>query len=235
MSGKVAVLPFPEYVIWIFFGLLLPICVATCWRWAQKTIFKGIALVFGETYNRIRGAARGDTISYLTGHSGPIYSWFEDAKKGSGSSEAKNAGFVCFGHTHIPDGPMKGTDEKLKDITFLNTGSWMHPISAKKQKWANASRSYTKWYDRWDQWVVIAYVVASLLALALAHGSVLFWVAICGAILFVVESFVAIGKSSYRRLAEYRVRSLAFIGKDASGIRREVLLYWDPQTNKLLM
>jgi hypothetical protein len=214
----------------MFFGLLLPISVATCWRWAQKTIFKGIALVFGEMYNRIRGAARGDTIGYLTGHSRPIYTWFEDGKKGS--SEAKNAGFVCFGHTHIPDGPARGTDEKLKGIKFLNTGSWMRPPSQTKQALANASRSYTEWYDKWDQWAVIAYLVAAGAVLP-SHLATL-WVAVGGAILLVVETLVVVGKSSYRRLPGHGVRSLAFIGRDTSGTRREVLLYWDPRTNKLL-
>lgn len=230
-TGRAEVLPVPECDLILFcFGLLFLPSIFTCWRWAQKTLFKGITLIFGEAYNRLQGATRGDTIDYLTGHSRPIYNWFVDEKQGS--SEAKNAGFVCFGHTHIPDGPTRGTDEKLKDISFLNTGSWMRPPSETKRTLAKKLRSATKRYDKWDEYVVIAYFLGGLVFTAVWRAAAL-WIVAIGALLLVLETLVAVGKSSYLRLPGRGVRSIAFIGRDSSGTQREVLLYWDPKAKQL--
>ncbi len=225
--------------LWVLFWLLFPLAFVTAWRLGQKALWKGISLILGEAIKGIRGAVRGDTIAYLTAPSMPISRWFEQNKEGA--EEARKAGFVCFGHTHIPEGPLAGTDlkdidERLRGITFLNTGSWMHPPSSQQAGYAHKARSYTSWFDKWDEYVAFPF---SLIFIGLASLSYLgverfpLPILLPAVILSVAEILVAFGKSSYGRLPGRGLRSLAFIGKDANGIRRSVLLYWDPRSMKL--
>jgi UDP-2,3-diacylglucosamine pyrophosphatase LpxH len=214
--------------LWMSFGLLLPSAVVCIWRLLQKSLWKGISLMLGEVINRFRGADRGDTIEYLTTPSKPISRWFEQGKEES--VEARESGFVCFGHSHIPEGPMPGTDRRLSDMIFLNTGSWMRPSSRMLQAVAEKARIYTRAFDKVDEFLIIPFlVVLAYLGLAILQIPAL----VLALALMVAESVVALGKSSYRRIPGRGVRSLAFIGKDTNNVWRSILLYWDPETAQL--
>jgi UDP-2,3-diacylglucosamine pyrophosphatase LpxH len=216
------------FALWMSFGLFLPSALVSIWRLLQKSLWKGISLVLGEVISRFRGAVRGDTVEYLTTPSKPISRCFEQGKEGS--VEARRSGFVCFGHTHIPEGPMPGTDKRLSDMMFLNTGSWMRPSSRLLQTVAEKARIYTRAYDKLDEFLVIpSLVVLAYLGLTILPVPAL----VLALALLVVESVVALGKSSYRRIPGHGVRSLAFIGKDTNDVWRSTLLYWDPKTGEL--
>jgi len=212
------------------FGLLLPVGFVTIWRVAQKRLWKFFILIFGELINSLRGATRGDTIEYLTSCSRPIFRWFESGS--TQSKQAKETRYLVFGHTHIPDGPRRGSAAELREIRFLNTGSWMRPTSRSKLKLSEWVRRYTRPIDRFDEGIVI--ILAVLTVLASLSVRILFLpVLIADAIMVPVEILVALGKSSYRRLPQAGFRSLAFIGKDASGVFRKRILYWNPATRTL--
>ncbi len=211
--------------LWSMFGLLFPVGFVTIWRVAQKKVWKFFTMIFGELINSLRGAARGDTIEYLTSPSKPISRWFE--KKSEQSKQAKEAGFVVFGHTHIPEGPMPGDAESLTGIEFLNTGSWMKHPSKAKFTLADKARTYTRLIDKFDEYLLI--VIAAMTTLTLFTQVIpLLPVLIAGVIMLTIEVAVVLGKSSYRRLPNAGLRSLAFIGKDTMGAHRVMLLYWDP-------
>lgn len=181
--------------------------------------------VFGDSINSLRGAVRGDTIEYLTSNSKPISRWFEG--RGKVQTEAMQSRFVCFGHTHIPERPTQGQAASLNEVTFLNTGSWVRPPTRQAQKYADIARVITKNFDKVDQYLVIAAIFLGIVSsLAFSVSTVFLW--IVGGIFVSLEGLVAFGKSSYRRLPDAGVRSLAFIGTDLSGVWRATLLYWDP-------
>ena len=212
--------------IWLIFflGLLLPVGAVTAWRLVQKPLWRFIVRIFDDHLKFLRGSLRGDTIDYLTGDSKPITRWFTGHDRGQ--SEAKRAGFVCFGHTHIPEGPSQGIDESLKSITFLNTGSWVRPPPRQLQSYANKARGITRRFDKIDQWLLIVLIVAGifLFKFALVPWGLFLLVAI---VALSVEIVVVFGKSSYNRLPSSGIRSLAFIGLDLEGTWRSKLLYWD--------
>jgi len=216
--------------LWLFFGLLLPVGFVTVWRVGQKTLWKFLTMIFGELMNSLRGAARGDTIEYLTSASKPISRWFE--KPSEQSEQAKAAEFVVFGHTHIPEGPTRGSSETLHGTTFLNTGSWMRPPSKNRLNLSERARRYTRSFDRLDEY---ALVVLSALTVAASLGVAIPLLPVLTAdlIMLPIEILVVLGKSSYRRLPKAGVRSLAFIGNDATGVFRTILLYWNPAKRTL--
>ena len=219
--------------IWLVFllGLLLPVGVASTWRSVQKPLWRFIMRIFDDQFKFLRGALRGDTIQYLTSDSKPIARWFAGDDKGQ--SEAKQAGFVCFGHTHIPEGPSQGTDGSLKNITFLNTGSWVRPPRRGLQSLAGKARDITRRYDKIDHWLLLVLIAAGIVLFELPQVlSGLFPLAAIVALLS-GEIVVVFGKSSYRRLPSAGVRSLAFIGVDLAGTWRSELLYWDPKRKVL--
>lgn len=215
---------------WWIFGLLFGLGFVTAWRLFQKSVWKFLSMIFGETFDSIRGATRGDTIEYLTKASKPISRWFKESKL---AKEARGSGLVCFGHTHIPEGPQHGKDEGLKDIVFLNTGSWVKPPLQRLRRSAEIARKITRPYDGLDQYVYALSVLIVGISLTFPQ-----WVSVYAAMaLFTVSSlieiFVVLGKSSYRRIEKTQVRSLAFIGKEIKSDPPAVLLYWDPRTEVL--
>jgi UDP-2,3-diacylglucosamine pyrophosphatase LpxH len=180
-------------VLWMMLGLLLPLAIVNIWRLAQKTLWKLLVMIFGELMDSLRGAAAGDTIDYLTSPSRPISRWF--AKHSEGSADARKSSLVCFGHTHIPEGPQPPKDQQLSGITFLNTGSWARPPSVRLRGYADKIRAYTRLYDRLDEYVVLLFpfVVALFAWLGFALSVLTFF----GAALFLAEVAVVLGKSSY--------------------------------------
>jgi UDP-2,3-diacylglucosamine pyrophosphatase LpxH len=235
-------------VLWVLFGLLLPSAFVTIWRLVQKSLWKGISLILGDVINPLRGAVRGDTIDDLTKPSKPIWRWFEREKE-KPVEQARKCGFVCFGHTHIPEGPMTrpmpdpsrttrlmpGTDG-LSGVTFLNSGSWMCPPSGRWQNLADKAKKYTRGYDKVDEFLVIPFSIIFVLLVVLAYLGLIMLpipVLVLAIALLIVESVVALGKSSYPSIPGHGVRSLAFIGKDANGEWRSTLLYWDSERRQL--
>ena len=222
--------PVAKLSVWILFGLLLPIADVSGWRVGQKTLYKMFTLIFGDLINSLRGATRGDTIEYLTSPSRPIFRWFQrDSKQ---SEEAKEAGFVIFGHTHIPEGPLPGNSPILHNVMFLNTGSWVRPPSQRSKDLSERLREFTRPVDRFDEWILLLLVGLNLVAyftLRALPTPVL----IADVFFLSFEVMVAVGKSSYRRLPQAGSRSLAFIGRDVSGTFRTTLLYWNPATKRL--
>ncbi len=196
--------------LWLIFGLLFPVGFVTAWRVGQKRLWKFFTMIFGEIIGFLRGAARGDTIEYLTSTSKPIARWF----KSDQSEQAKQAGTVVFGHTHIPEGPMRGSSEPLRGIIFLNTGSWMRPPTRDKFDVSERARRYTRFFDRFDEYVLI--LLAAITSVAMLGVTILLLpILIADLVMVPFETLVLLGKSSHRRLPNAGLRSLAFIGKDA--------------------
>mgnify|MGYP001057386414 CR=1 FL=1 len=210
--------------LWILFGVLLPVGIVTIWRLTQKMLWKTLVMILGDKINILRGAVRGDTIEYLTAPSRPISRWFKGNREGS--AEARMARYVCFGHTHIPEGPSPGKDKNLYDVKFLNTGSWVRPPSKRWRDYAEKIRIYTRPYDKIDEYLVIIFAVLTTLSyLGFAISPLLL---LLGMALLLVEPVVVFGKSSFRRIPGVGLRSLAFIGKDVNGVWRAMPLCWDP-------
>jgi UDP-2,3-diacylglucosamine pyrophosphatase LpxH len=219
-------------LFWLLFGLFLPLAIVTLWRTLQKTVWKFFVMVFGEVVKSLRGAVRGDTIKYLTSPSKPISRWFTGSEEAV--EQARNTHFVCYGHTHIPGGPKAGTDGKLHDITFLNTGSWVKPPTEQRLNTATKIRGLTKAYDKIDEYLFVLFLALVVLAIVPFRIPALFLSPFI-VVFTVLEVLVVFGKSSYRRLGLQGrgLRSLAFIGKDTQGVPRTELLYWDPQKRTL--
>jgi UDP-2,3-diacylglucosamine pyrophosphatase LpxH len=229
--GRQLLAPMPggtDFYLSIVLGVLLVVGFVTLWRLFQKSVWKAVTMIFGEKWNSIRGAVRGDTIEYLTARSRPISRWFEKATL---SKEARESGLVCFGHTHIPEGPMKGQDE-LKDIMFVNTGSWVKPPQQDLRRAAEIARRITRPYDVLDEYVFILSVLVASFLFFTQRVSVYLAITII-IILSALEIVVVLGKSSYRRIERSRVRSLAYIGKEVKADPPVTLLYWDPRDEVL--
>jgi hypothetical protein len=241
-SGQpVVVEPTYGLILWVAFGMLLPLAIVSIWRLLQKTVWKLFVMIFGELIDSLRGAVKGDNIKYLTSPSRPISRWF--ARGSADSKEAREAGHVCFGHTHIPEGPMN-PDGELSSIQFLNPGSWARPPSTALVDWANGLReskqqrlrwdekqqeymTLMRYYDRIDEYLVIlflALVALSQVWLRISSTVLL----LSGVTLLIAEVLVVFSKSSYRRLPLDKPRSLAFIGKDGNGVPRQMVLSWNP-------
>lgn len=229
--GRQLLAPLPagvDFYLTIVFGVLLVLGFVTLWRLFQKSVWKAFTMIFGEALDSLRGAARGDTIEYLTSTSKPISRWFEKSKL---SKEARESGLVCFGHTHIPEGPMRGQGD-LQDITFLNTGSWVKPPRQDLRRSAEIAREITRPYDGLDEYAfILSVLVASFLfftqriSVYLSLSIIIFFSAL--------EIVVVLGKSSYRRIEQSRVRSVAYIGKEVKADPPVTLLYWDPRDKVL--
>lgn len=217
-----------DFYLTIVFGVLLVLGFVTLWRLFQKSVWKAFTMIFGEALDSLRGAARGDTIEYLTSPSRPISRWFEKAEL---AKEARESGFVCFGHTHIPEGPMQGQD-KLQDITFLNTGSWVKPPRQKLRQAAETARKITKPFDGLDEYVfILSFLVSSFLYFTHRISAYLALIIIMA--FSVLEIVVVFGKSSYRRIEQSNLRSLAYIGKEVKADQPISLLYWNPRDKVL--
>jgi len=221
--------------LWMLIGLLVPAAIVTIWRFLQKALWKLLVLIFQDLIKSLTGAVRGDTIKYLTSRSRPISRWFSRGERGS--DDARKAEFVCFGHTHIPEPPQCGEDESLREITFMNTGSWVRP-SKGWADFASTIREYLRYYDWIDEYVVIGVVALIVLApliiwfyprIAISPTLAMIFLALFA----LVEALVALGRSSYRRIPVDKVRSLVYIGKSPKEQWSAMLLYWDPQRRLL--
>lgn len=228
-------------ILWVVFGVLLPLAIVGIWRLLQKTLWKLFVMIFGELIDSLRGAVKGDNIKYLTSPSRPISRWF--ARGGADSKKAREAGHVCFGHTHIPEGPINPEGE-LSSIQFLNPGSWVRPPSTTLVRWANRLReskqqrlrwdekqqeymTLMRYYDRIDEYLVILFLALIVLSQVWPRISLTFLL-LSGVTLLVAEVLVVFSKSSYRRLPLDKPRTLAFVGKDGNGVPRQMVLSWDP-------
>jgi UDP-2,3-diacylglucosamine pyrophosphatase LpxH len=261
--GQSALASWPTSILALFilFGLLLPLALVTAWRLLQKSLWRGLTLIVGDAFNRLRGAHRGDDIDYLTKPTRPISRWFERNKERL--FEAGRPELICFGHTHIPEGPKYGNDvfcyahagtyqapkpgdDRCSEVRFLNPGSWMLPPdrrNARRARWPKAMAGWApvikrSTYEKLN--LVLVMLLTAFLALSVVFAfrgstSLLILFLPPAVALLVFEVFVALGKSSYRKIPERKVgvRSLAFIGQDTKGAWRETLLYWNQITGEL--